>query len=137
MNFLSGLHVMILGLGESGLAMARWCARCGATVSVWDSRENPPQAATLAAEVPGATLLGGELSPDLAAGVQLVLKSPGLAPLDARIAPLLQRARVTGIAVLGELDLFVRALADLKAERGYAPQLLAITGTNGKTTITA
>ncbi len=39
--------------------------------------------------------------------------------------------------MLGELDLFVRALADLKAERGYAPQLLAITGTNGKTTTTA
>ena len=37
----------------------------------------------------------------------------------------------------GELDLFVAALADLKAERGYAPQLLAITGTNGKTTTTA
>ena len=42
-----------------------------------------------------------------------------------------------GIAVQGELDLFVQALADLKAERRYAPQVLAITGTNGKTTTTS
>jgi UDP-N-acetylmuramoylalanine--D-glutamate ligase len=66
-----------------------------------------------------------------------VLKSPGLAPADERIAPLLAEARATGIAVLGELDLFARALADLKAASGYAPKLLAITGTNGKTTTTA
>ena len=67
----------------------------------------------------------------------LVLKSPGLAPDDARVAPLLDEARAIGIAVLGELDLFARALADLKAAWAYAPQVLAITGTNGKTTTTA
>jgi UDP-N-acetylmuramoylalanine--D-glutamate ligase len=49
----------------------------------------------------------------------------------------LQRAAAIGLPVQGELDLFARALADLKAERGYAPKLLAITGTNGKTTTTA
>jgi UDP-N-acetylmuramoylalanine--D-glutamate ligase len=38
---------------------------------------------------------------------------------------------------MGELDLFARALADLKAAHGYAPQVLAITGTNGKTTVTS
>ena len=137
MKFLHGISVLILGLGESGLAMGAWCARCGATVTVWDSRESPPGAAALAASVPGATLLGGELSVDRLAGIQLVLKSPGLAPTDARIALLLQQARATGVAVLGELDLFSRALVDLKAERGYVPKLLAITGTNGKTTTTA
>ena len=138
MNFLKDLSVLVLGLGDSGLAMARWCVRHGARVSVWDSRELPPQAAALAEEVPAATrvlvlpaTLGGE------GGFQLLLKSPGLAPGDARIAPMLQEARDAGIAVLGELDLFVHALADLKAGRGYAPKLLAITGTNGKTTVTA
>jgi UDP-N-acetylmuramoylalanine--D-glutamate ligase len=53
------------------------------------------------------------------------------------VAPLLDEARAIGIAVLGELDLFARALTDLKAAWGYAPKLLAITGTNGKTTTTA
>ena len=42
MNHLRDLHVLVLGLGESGLAMARWCARHGAQVQVWDSREQPP-----------------------------------------------------------------------------------------------
>ena len=137
MRFLNDLPVLVLGLGASGLAMARWCARHGARVTVWDSRETPPQAETLRAEVPAAALVHGELAVDRLAGQQLVLKSPGLSPLDARIAPLLQAARGAGIAVLGELDLFVRALADLKAERSYAPRVLAITGTNGKTTTTS
>ena len=137
MNHLRDLHVLVLGLGESGLAMARWCARHGAQVQVWDSREQPPRAAALATAAPGATLRSGALSADDLAGVQMVLKSPGLAPHDERIAPLLAAARATGIAVGGELDLFARALTDLQADRGYAPQVLAITGTNGKTTTTA
>ena len=137
MNHLRDLHVLVLGLGDSGLAMARWCARHGAVVQVWDSREQPPHAAALAEAAPGATLRCGALSADDLAGVQLVLKSPGLAPADARIAPLLEAARCTGIALGGELGLFARALADLQADRGYAPKVLAITGTNGKTTTTA
>jgi UDP-N-acetylmuramoylalanine--D-glutamate ligase len=137
MNHLANLNVLVLGLGESGLAMARWCARHGAQVQVWDSREQPPHAAALATAAPGATLRSGALSADDLAGVQLVLKSPGLAPHDDRIAPLLDAARATGVAVGGELDLFARALADLKTDRDYAPKVLAITGTNGKTTTTA
>jgi UDP-N-acetylmuramoylalanine--D-glutamate ligase len=137
MDWLNDLPVLVLGLGDSGLAMARWCARHGARVTVWDSRDEPPGAAALAAEWPAVQRIGGTLGVERLAGVQLVLKSPGLAPHDARVAPLLQEARDIGIAVLGELELFVRALADLKAERAYVPQLLAITGTNGKTTTTA
>ncbi len=137
MDWLKDLPVLVLGLGDSGLAMARWCARGGALVTVWDSREHPPGADALAAEVPGVTRIGGELGIDRLSGQQLVLKSPGLAPRDARVALLLQEARDAGIAIMGELDLFVRALADLKATQPYAPQVLAITGTNGKTTTTA
>ena len=137
MNWLQQSSVLVLGLGDSGLAMARWCARHGAQVTVWDSRTAPPGAAALAAELPAVPLLEGELTAQHLAAHQLVLKSPGLAPNDARIAPLLQEARASGIAVLGELDLFVRALADLKEAQGYAPQVLAVTGTNGKTTTTA
>jgi UDP-N-acetylmuramoylalanine--D-glutamate ligase len=137
MFFLKDLPVLVLGLGDSGLAMARWCARNGALLTVWDSREQTAGDALLAAEWPGVKRIGGELLPAQLSGVMLVLKSPGLAPGDIRVAPLLDEARAIGIAVLGELDLFARALADLKTAWGYAPQVLAITGTNGKTTTTA
>ena len=137
MSALQGQTVLVLGLGESGLAMARWCAAHGAAVRVWDSRESPPQAAALRESLPQAVLQGGVLDASALAGVQRVLKSPGLAPADARIAPLLAGARASGTPVQGELALFVEALAELRAERGYAPKLLAITGTNGKTTTTA
>ncbi|TXH60206.1 MAG: UDP-N-acetylmuramoyl-L-alanine--D-glutamate ligase [Burkholderiaceae bacterium] len=131
------MDVLVLGLGESGLAMARWCERHGARVRVWDSRDAAPGDAALAETLPAAQRLRGELSDEAFAGVKLILKSPGLAPADARIAAPLARAADSGILVQGELELFERALADLKEERGYAPKLLAITGTNGKTTTTA
>jgi len=137
MKHLKDITVLVLGLGESGLAMARWSARCGATVRVWDSRETPPNAAALVEHVPGAKLFTGALPDEAIEGVQLVLKSPGLAPTDERIAPAIARAADAGALVQGELELFARALEDLKAERGYAPKVLAITGTNGKTTTTA
>ena len=127
---------MILGLGASGLAMARWCAGQGARVRVWDSRANPPQAAALA-QIPGAESFTGELKAADLEGVARVYKSPGLAPKDARLQALLEEARRAGVPVRGELDLFSRALAQLKTARGYAPRILAITGTNGKTTTTS
>ncbi len=131
MKRLAGQTVLVLGLGDSGLAMARWCARCGAAVRVADSRENPPQATAL----PGVPRAVG-FDPALIDGVQRVLKSPGLSPHDPALAPLLARAAELGVPVQGELGLFAEALADLKADRGYAPRLIAITGTNGKTTTT-
>ena len=137
MSWLADMPVLVLGLGDSGLAMARWCTLHGARVTVWDSRTPAPQAAQLQADVPAAVLIGGELLPAHVAGMQLVLKSPGLAPNDVRVKALLDEARASAIAVMGELDLFARALADLKADRHYTPQVLAITGTNGKTTTTA
>ena len=121
-------NVLVLGLGDSGLAMAAWCVRQGATVRVWDSRESPPQLANLQ----GAEFFSGALTAEVLAGVQWVFKSPGLSPLDARLAAVY----ASGLPVQGELDLFAQALADLKATRGYAPAVLAITGTNGKTTTT-
>ena len=138
MRHLQSLSVVILGLGDSGLAMARWCARHGAArIRVWDSRPNPPRLAALQAEVPTAEFFSGTLTAAALDDARLVLKSPGLSPLDAKVQPLLQAAEAVGIRVAGELDLFARALADLKQERRYAPKVLAITGTNGKTTTTS
>ena len=75
MKHLNQLHVLILGLGASGLAMARWCARHGAVVTVADTREAPPQLATLRAEWPDAVFVGGPFSSSLVEGTPAEVQS--------------------------------------------------------------
>lgn len=134
---LQGRRVLILGLGASGLSMARWCVRAGAEVTVADTREAPPQLALLHSELPQARFVGGPLTRALVDGQSLsaVYRSPGLAP-DV-IAPVADAARAIGLPVGGELDLFAAALQGMAQAHGYQPKLLAITGTNGKTTVTS
>ncbi|HEY0834191.1 MAG TPA: UDP-N-acetylmuramoyl-L-alanine--D-glutamate ligase [Azospirillum sp.] len=135
-NDLHDQHVLVLGLGASGLAMARWCAGRGARVTVADTREEPPQLPALREHLPQARFVAGPFDAALAgADVQLVLRSPGLTP--QQVAPACDAARDRGVVIGGELSLFADALAQLKQEAGYAPQVLAVTGTNGKTTVTA
>ncbi len=134
---LQGQHVLILGLGASGLAMARWCALAGADVTVADTRDAPPQLAALQAEWPGVRFVSGPFSASLVEGtsVRAVFRSPGLAP--EVVASVVDAARNMGLWQGGELSLFAAGLENLKTRFGYAPQVLAITGTNGKTTVTA
>ena len=137
MQQLHGQHVLILGLGASGLAMARWCARAGADVTVADTRDQPPQLAALQAEWPQVTFVAGPFAASLVEGttVRAVFRSPGLSP--EVVAPVVDAAKAMGLWQGGELSLFADALQNLKNEFGYAPQVLAITGTNGKTTVTS
>ena len=129
--------VLILGLGSSGLAMARWCTRCGAAVVVADTRSQPPQRAALRSELPAAQFVCASLDGSLLAGAaySAVYASPGLAP--TAFAGLRDAAAAAGIPVGGELDLYCAALAALRQSRSYQPRVLAVTGTNGKTTVTA
>ncbi len=134
---LQGQHVLILGLGASGLAMARWCALAGADVTVADTRDAPPQLAALQAEWPDVRFVSGPFAASLVEGtsVRAVFRSPGLAP--EVVASVVDAARNMGLWQGGELSLFAAGLENLKTRFGYAPQVLAITGTNGKTTVTA
>jgi len=129
-------QALILGLGSSGLAMARWLARAGWSVRVADTRAQPPQFEALQRDCPSAEFRGGEFTDALLADVGLVAISPGLSPTQSLAAPLLKEARRRGVEVVGEIELFARELARLKAELGYAPRVLGVTGTNGKTTTT-
>ena len=137
MNTLQDQHVLILGLGASGLAMARWCARLGAQVTVADTRTTPPQLDALHREVPTAQFVSGIFHAALVEGtdVRAVFKSPGLMP--AEVATVMEAAHAQDLWAAGELGLFSQALINLKAERGYDPKVLAVTGTNGKTTVTS
>ncbi|MBN2691841.1 MAG: UDP-N-acetylmuramoyl-L-alanine--D-glutamate ligase [Burkholderiaceae bacterium] len=133
---LTAIPVLVLGLGESGLAMARWCAAQGARVRVADSRSAPPGLEALQRELPAAQVHCGRLDADLLEDAQLLLRSPGIAPQAAEFAAIAQAAMERGVPIAGELHLLQWALDDLRATRGYAPKVIAITGTNGKTTVT-
>ena len=137
MKNLMGKHVLVLGLGHSGLALARWCARCGAQVTVADTRAVPPQRDALRVSVPAASFVRGDMGAALLDGTafDMLLKSPGLSPAD--IAGVSAAASANNIVCGNELSLFAQALADLKMDTGYAPQVIGITGTNGKTTVTS
>ncbi len=129
--------VLVLGLGESGLAIARWCARHGCRLRIADTREAPPNLAALQAEGIDAEFVGGAFTPALLdGGVELVGLSPGLSPLEPALAALVEAANGRGVAVWGELEFFAQALRALGTS-GYQPKVLAITGTNGKTTTTS
>ena len=127
MQTLNGRRVLVLGLGESGLAMARWCLRHGAQVRVADTRANPPGRAMLDKAVKGR--FGVPFAMDLLDGVDWLCLSPGIDPREE----IVMRARENGVPVKGELALFIEALQ----ARGEKTRLLAITGSNGKTTTTA
>ena len=124
MKHLHDLPVLVLGLGASGLAMARWCARHGARVTVADTRSQPPQLQALQREVPGAVFVGGAFDAALVQGseIRAVYCSPGLSP--ETMAPVLDAARAVGLVVGGELDLFARALQDLGAVETTEPDAL-------------
>ncbi|PWF22458.1 UDP-N-acetylmuramoyl-L-alanine--D-glutamate ligase [Corticimicrobacter populi] len=139
---LPGPLTLIFGLGETGLAAARWCLRQGWPLRVADTRAQPAglealQSAGVESGLLRDVRLGdGVFDHDVLDGVGQLVLSPGLSPLEPRLAALLAEARVCGIEVVGEIELFARALAELRERTGYAPGVVAVTGTNGKTTVT-
>ena len=137
MNMLQDHHILILGLGDSGLAMVRWCVLQGAQVTVVDTRSEAPGRAALQAEGLSVNLKTQAFTEDLLEdhSLRAVFKSPGLSP--EQVAPVWRAAQARGLWVGTELSLFAHALRQLKEAQGYQPQVLAITGTNGKTTVTS
>ena len=116
---LSGRRVLVLGLGDTGLSVARWVEQQGGKVRVADTRQSPPRKSDFAGE-----LHTGPFTPRLLAGIDLLCISPGLPLAD----PLVAAAIGKGIPVVGDVELFAW---------DNQSKVLAITGTNGKSTVTA
>ena len=137
---LAGRRVLVLGLGDSGLSMARWAAARGAMLRVADTRAADaaqlPRLVELREAVGDVECLAGPFEERWLDGVDVVAWSPGLSIEIGASAAFHAAARARGIAVAGELELFWQALAELR-ENGYQPKVIGVTGTNGKTTTTA
>lgn len=140
---LSQSHVLVLGLGETGLASALWCLSQGAKLRVADTRQEPPGLSEIeqsSIDKPEAEIsyaLGDAcLSSETLQGIDSLVLSPGLSPNASPIKEFLEQATELGVEVIGEVELFARAIADLKKHQDYYCDVIAITGTNGKTTVT-
>jgi len=121
-----GRDVVVLGLGQTGLSLARWLARHGARVRVADTRRAPPCASALQASLPGVRVETGPFVASTFDGAEMIAISPGV----AKDQPAIAEAVARGATLVGDVELFARSLA-------IGQKVLAITGTNGKTTVTA
>ena len=137
------IRVLVLGLGESGAAMVRWCVAQGAQVSVADTRsieqlsEGAKKYHQVVKDLGVKEIRFGGLSAELLNNTDLIAISPGLSPLQEPVQSFLANAAEKEIPVWSEIEFFAQAIQALKDEQNYAVKVIAITGTNGKTTTTA
>jgi UDP-N-acetylmuramoylalanine--D-glutamate ligase len=118
-------NVLVLGLGETGLSSLRWLAAQGARLSVADTRENPPGLDVLKTELPQVSIHTGAFTAASFADVDLIVASPGVPLSEPEIQAAIQR----GVSVVGDVELFAQY-------RPASAKVIAITGANGKTTVT-
>ena len=114
---------VIVGLGRTGLSCVRYLAARGESFVVTDSRREPPELQQIRTLAPHAEVKVGGFAPELLDRAALVIVSPGVAVRE----PFLQEATRRAIPIVGDIELFARA--------AKAP-IAAITGTNGKSTVT-
>lgn len=129
----NGQKVAVLGLGRSGLATAAALAAGGAEPLLWD---DSPEARAKA-EAEGFTLT--DLTRTMALeGVACLVTSPGIPHLYAAPNPIIARALELGIPVDNDIGLFFQSAAgDEWTEMETPPKIVAVTGSNGKSTTTA
>ena len=114
---------LVVGLGKSGLSAARFLAARGVTVGVVDSRAEPPGLEALRAELPRVGVVCGPFQAEVMKAAELLVVSPGVPVAD----PAISAAEAAGVPVVGDIELFARF--------AQAP-VVAITGSNGKSTVT-
>ncbi len=120
--------VLVLGLGETGLSMVRWLSDQSAHLRVADTRSAPPGLAEVRQYVASDQIFCGNFNDALFDGIEMIAISPGVPLRD----PVVARAVARGIEVVGDIELFAQSLPS-----DDRPRILAITGSNGKTTVTS
>ena len=128
MNNLAGKKVLVLGLGETGLSLVRWMLVHKAQVRAADSRNAPPGLDVIHSNFPQIDVRCGIFRSELLDGIELIAISPGVPMAE----PLVQKAVSRGIPVVGDIELFAQSLP-----KENPPKVIAITGANGKTTVTS
>ncbi len=124
---LKNRRVLVLGLGASGMSMARWLAARGACVRVADSREAPPFAQKLKEELPQVRLSTGAFAGESFEDIDMIAISPGVPREEAHVQSAINR----DVDVAGDIELFARIRSEFPGNR-----VIAITGSNGKSTVT-
>ncbi|MFQ5546978.1 MAG: UDP-N-acetylmuramoyl-L-alanine--D-glutamate ligase [Woeseia sp.] len=117
------VETLVLGLGMTGLSVARFLKRQGIDARFADSRTEPPGLHELQDLAPGAELILGRIDDAAVADITRIVVSPGVADSE----PLLKTARAAGVEVVSDIELFAR--------EARAP-IVAVTGSNGKSTVT-
>ncbi len=116
-------RTVVVGLGRTGLSCARYLSARGARLAITDTRRDPPELGNLGTLADSVELRLGGLDLQLLADAGQVVVSPGIALTE----PFMREARARGIEIVGDIELFARA--------AHAP-VIAVTGTNGKSTVT-
>ena len=123
---LKGKKVLVLGLGETGMSMARWLSRHGAIVSAADTRRAPPRAADLNRELPQVHLECGDFDAAGMRAADMLAISPGIDRREPAIAAAIRH----GVPAVGDIELFAQS------RPAGSSRIVAVTGTNGKSTVT-
>jgi UDP-N-acetylmuramoylalanine--D-glutamate ligase len=118
------MNTVVVGLGKTGASAVRFLARRGLAVAATDSRPAPPGLASLGSLAAQVDLRLGGFDLSLLDGASQLVVSPGVSLQE----PIAVAARARGIEVLGDIELFARAVR--------AP-VIGVTGTNGKSTVTS
>ena len=130
MEGLAGKSVLVLGLGETGCSLVRWLLAQGARVRAADSRKQPPALAEMRREFPQLEVACGAFRDEIFSHADLIAISPGISVRE----PCVMRAAARGVPLVGDVELFAQLRNQASGSRN---QVIAITGSNGKTTVTA
>ena len=126
---------LVVGLGASGEACTKFLLKRQWQVRATDTRSEPPALSRLS-DTEGFCFVSLQEAQAQLKDCNLLVMSPGISPWHSAVTPLVRSAQSLGIEIVGEIELFARELLRLKSEKAYGPKVIAVTGTNGKTTTT-